>query len=283
MGRPVFEREMFMSTKRAATALAAAILLAGTVDAVAADLYGGGSIKDGYAAPAPMGPSIYVRLDGGYSTHDDPGMVEDGIYDLVETGMGESWTLGGGIGRYFSPSLRGDVTYDHRFEAEAHGTNLDSASTLPGVRSFGIESDVVLFNMYYDFDRGSRFSPYVGVGLGVTHNKTTEGTVSAECGCVGTIDSGSETHVAGALMAGFTAKLRGGQTMVEGSSKDAPMMVDNGRSLYLDVGYRFLYLGETTTGAVNMVHAGGTEVSEDPAVDSIHAHELRVGLRYDLR
>lgn len=271
-----------MSSKRAALELAAALLLAGTVSAGAADLYGG-SIKDGYAAPAPMGPSIYVRLDGGYATHDDPGMVEDGIYDLVDTGIGETWTLGGGIGRYFTPNLRGDVTYDHRFEAETHGTNLDSASTLPGVRSFGLESDVVLFNAYYDFDRGSRFSPYIGVGLGVTNNKTTTGTVSSACGCTGTIEADSEAHVAAALMAGFTAKLRGGQTVVEGSSKDGPMVVDSGRSLYLDVGYRFLYLGEAHSGPVTMVTNTGSVISNDPTVDSIHAHELRVGLRYDLR
>ena len=272
-----------MSTIRAALLLSSALVMCGAGSAGAADLYGG-SIKDPYLAAAPgASPSLYIRLDGGYGGHDDPVMVEDGIYDLVETGIEETWTLGGGIGRYFTPTLRGDVTYDHRFEADAHGSLADGAATLPGVRSFGVESDVVMFNVYYDFDRTARFSPYVGLGLGVTHNKTTEGTVSNECGCVGTIEEGDETHVAGAVMAGFTAKLRGGATVVDGGTKDGPMTVDTGRALYLDVGYRFLYLGETATGPMTMVTGAGTQVSKDPTVEDIHAHELRFGLRYDFR
>lgn len=271
-----------MSSSRASLFLATAVLIAGAAGAGAADLYGGGSVKDVYAPAVPTGPSIYVRIDGGYGAFDDPVMVEDGIFDLVDTGIEETWTLGGGIGRYFTPAIRADVTYDHRFEATAHGTNLDGLSTLPGVRSFGVESDVVLFNVYYDFDRGARISPYIGVGLGVTHNKTTAGTVSNECGCVGTIEEGSETHVAGALMAGLTAKLRGGQTIAPGI-KDAPVVTDSGRNLYFDVGYRFLYLGQTAAGPVTMVSNTGTEVSQDPTVEDIHAHEVRLGLRYDWR
>ncbi len=276
-----------MSSKYAGWGLGLAVAVAGAAlaahTATAADLYGG-SIKDSYAPMEAAAPSsIYLRIDGGYGAHDDPIMVEDGIYDLTNTEIDGAWTLGGGIGRYFTNTIRADVTYDHRFEADAKGDLADGYAALPGTRAFGLESDVVLVNAYYDFNRTGRFSPYLGVGLGVVHHKTTAGTVSNECGCVGTIDEGSSTHVAGALMAGFTAKLRGGETVTEGSIKDAPVTVSNGRNLYLDVGYRFLYLGETATGAVHMTDGGGTVVSDDPTVENIHAHEVRVGLRYDLR
>jgi opacity protein-like surface antigen len=63
--------------------------------------------------------------------------------------------------------------------------------------------------------------------------------------------------------------------------KDGPMYVDTGRKLALDIGYRFLWLGDAETGAVNGVMVGGT-VSDDPTVHDIHAHELRIGLRYDI-
>ena len=271
-----------MSMKRAALFMGLAFVIATPITAHAADLGNyGGSIKDGYAAPAGANPSIYVRIDGGYAVHDDPVMVENGIYDLVDTEIEGTWTLGGGIGRYFTNNFRADVTYDHRFEADAHGTLLDNAATLPGVRSFGLESDVVLVNAYYDFNRMGRFSPYVGLGLGVVHHQTTAGTVSDDCGCTGTIDEGSSTHVAGALMAGFSAKLRGSE--VTGYGGDGASMGDSGRGVYLDVGYRFLYLGETATGAVTLTNSGGTTVAHDPTVEDIHAHEFRVGLRYDLR
>ncbi len=104
---------------------------------------------------------------------------------------------------------------------------------------------------------------------------------------VGTIEGDSKTDVAAALMAGMSVKLRGGAT--GGSFKDG-YAVDTGRSLFLDVGYRFLYLGEAATGPVTATytapvaggHGGTGTVSQDPVVDDIHAHELRVGLRYNL-
>ncbi len=269
-----------MSTFRSSLIVGSAILLGSLSAAGAADL---GSVKDSYVSAAPAAPSsLYVRLDGGYAGHNDPDMTEDGIWDLTNTSIDETWTLGGGIGRYFTPSIRGDITYDHRFEADAEGHLTDCCAPLPGVRSFGIESDVVLANVYYDFDRGSRFSPYVGVGLGVAYNKTTKGTVSNECGCQGEIAEGDDTNVAAALMAGATLRLRGGEPAVYGGIKDGPVAAPSGRNLYLDVGYRFLYLGDVSTGEVTMVDGNGSHVSNDPTVEDIHAHELRFGLRYDL-
>jgi opacity protein-like surface antigen len=271
-----------MSSKYAALFVGIALVAGTAGTAGAADLYGG-SIKDSYQPMAAAGPSIYIRLDGTYGAHDEPVMVEDGVDDLVNTEIDGTWSIGGGIGRYFTETIRADVTYDHRFEADVSGDLVNSYATLPGTRSFGLESDVVLFNAYYDFNRNGRFSPYLGIGLGVVHHQTTAGTVSDDCGCTGSIAEGSSTNVAAALMAGFTAKLRGGETMSEGSSKDGPVAISSGRNLYLDVGYRFLYLGETATGAVTLNDGAGTHVSRDPTVEDIHAHEIRVGLRYDLR
>ncbi len=269
-----------MTTMLKSVLIGGALVLASATAASSADLYGGGgSVKDHYASPMPVGPSWYVRIDGGYAAHDEPDMTEAGIYTLFDTDIDNTWTLGGGIGRYFTPTIRGDVTYDHRFEADAQGTLRGHPDDFNGVRMFGIESDVVLFNLYYDFNRGGRFNPYVGVGLGVTHNTATAGTVSGDCGCDGIIEKGSETHVAGALMAGFTTLLRGGQSVV-GGTNDGPMVVDSGRGLHLDVGYRFLYLGDVETGAVI---ANGDSIADDPTVEKIHGHEFRVGLRYDIR
>ena len=274
-----------MAFTRATLLIGAALVLGSAPGASAADLGNyGGSMKD---APAAMpytasGPSWYVRADGGYSNFDDPTMTEAGIYDLTETSIDSTWSVGGGIGHYFGNGFRGDVTWDHRFEADAQGNLADHFATLEGVRKFGIESDVALANLYYDFDAGNRFTPYIGVGLGFTRNKTTEGTIDT-CGCTtATIESGSDTHVAGAAMAGFSLRLRGGEsTTAGGGLKDGPVTVSAGRGLYLDAGYRFLYLGGVETGAI-IETGGGTTVAEDPTVGDIHAHEFRFGLRYDI-
>jgi opacity protein-like surface antigen len=52
----------------------------------------------------------------------------------------------------------------------------------------------------------------------------------------------------------------------------------------IDAGYRFMYLGQTATGAVkDTVSTNTVTIAPDPTVEQIHAHEFRVGLRYDFR
>jgi opacity protein-like surface antigen len=250
---------------RASLLISAALVLGSAGGALAADLGnygggGGGSLKDG---PMPMyqaaSPSWYVRADGGFSAYDEPEMTVAGIYSLTDENIDSTWSFGGGVGRYFGNGFRGDLTWDHRFEADAEGTLGDPTSNLKGTGHFGLKSDVFLANMYYDIDAGSRFTPYIGVGLGFTRNTTSAGTVS-DCGCVtATIAEGSETHVAGAAMAGVQLKLR--------------------ERLSLDMGYRFLYLGSVETGPLTPI---ASTLGADPTVEDIHAHEFRFGLRYDI-
>jgi opacity protein-like surface antigen len=245
-----------------ALALGAACLLGGLDAGHAADLYGG-SIKDGGYRPAiAASPTWYVRLDGGYAGHDTPVMVEDGIYDLLSPKIESTWTLGGGIGRYFTSTIRGDITYDHRFDADVSARMGAPGATYPGTRRFGLESDVILANLYYDFDLRRHFTPYVGVGLGAVYHRINAGKTIDGCGtCTSTINEASNWHVAGALMAGFSVALRD--------------------RMYIDAGYRFLYLGETKAG--NITTTLNTNTSRGPTVEDIHAHELRLGLRYDIR
>ena len=269
---------------------AAALLLCGAAGASAADLNGGGyatggSIKDSYVSPmVQYGPTWYGRIDFGYGTHDDPTIVENGIWDLSNNSIEDTWTLGGGIGYYANNNVRFDVTYDHRFESDVEGTSVGAGLT--GLHKFGLKSDVVLANAYYDFDMRSHFTPYVGAGLGWVRHSTTGGTVSNDCGCNGIIEGKDTDHVAGALMAGVSVNLfglRGGNTVVSGGSiKDAPVYAAPSRGLYLDVGYRFLYLGEAQTGQITAVQASKPVVVQDPTVSDIHSHEFRVGLRYDI-
>ncbi|MEO1720504.1 MAG: outer membrane beta-barrel protein, partial [Pseudomonadota bacterium] len=255
-----------------ATAVVAAVSLTGFAGVThAADLNFKGSIKDdgAYIPSAQSAARWYVRLDGSYANHDDPILVEQGIDTLTESSIENTWTFGGGIGVYFTDSLRGDLTYERRFEADVRGDLNHPNATLPGTRKFGLKSDLFLANMYYDFDNRSRFTPYIGAGLGFVRHTTTKGTVES-CGCVTGEIAGKDTwHVAAALMAGAQIKLF--------------------RGLSLDTGYRFLYLGEAETGAVSItdrtvspgVTTGATEVSDDPIVEDLHAHEFRIGLRYD--
>lgn len=272
-----------MAYARTALLLGVAIVVASAGGASAADL--GGGLKDvPVAVPVQAPRSWYLRADGGYSFYDTPSITENYCgceYDLVDTDIANTWSVGGGIGMYFGRGFRGDITVDHRFESDVSGYLADGP--LPGTREFGLSSTVALANLYYDFDYfGGRFTPYIGGGVGVSYNTTSSGVAVGDCPCGGgdgIIAGHSQTEFAAAAMAGVSWKLRGGDQVVQGSFKDGPMVVNTGRALFLDVGYRFLYLGDAATGPITFTGGPGPD---DPTVESITAHEVRVGLRYNI-
>ena len=252
-----------MKTQLRALTMGIALLVSGAGASMAADLYGG-SMKDSYVPPPMMtsAPTWYFRLDGAYAGFDAPIMVEDGVDTLSSTNIDGTWSLGGCVGRYFSRTVRGDLTYEYLFKTTASGNQANPNADATGLREFDLSSHLFLANLYYDFNAGSRFSPYIGAGLGFVRHTTHEGSI-ANCNCTSSIAGETETDVAGALMAGVNVALRD--------------------RLALDVGYRYLYLGSGTTGPLTAVVAGNTVNSSDPTVEDIHAHEIRFGLRYDFR
>ena len=251
-----------MTFVRGSLLIGAFMLVCSAFAAHAADLWrGGSSMKDGGYRPAiTTNPTWYARLDTAYAAHDDPIMVEESRFDLYDRAWDSTWTLGGGFGRYFTSHIRGDITWDYRFESDARGTV--QANCCNGEREFGISSHVLLANLYYNFNRRGRINPYIGIGLGTTYNETSENTKPGDCGCTVSIASGDSWHVAGAFMAGVSMKLR--------------------KRLTFDMGYRFLYLGDVRTGRLTQV-GNGSHVATHVSAEDLHAHELRLGQRYDIR
>lgn len=254
-------------------AAAGVALIATSFAASAADLYGTGvrgSIKDDVSyMPAPRGcASWYARVDGGYSTYDRPSLNQVGIDEHTWQRLKETGNVGGGIGHYLTCNIRADFTVDHRFKSDMSGFNTNPFATNYGSNKWGYESTALMMNMYYDFNAGSRFSPYIGFGLGTVHNSFSAGRGVIAAGAGDPADVGTPTtvgkndnwHVAGAFMTGFVMNLSD--------------------RLKLDTGYRFLYLGAGKTGETANAFGGtGGPIH----VDNLHAHELRVGLRYDIR
>jgi opacity protein-like surface antigen len=260
--------------------LSAALVLGSVVGASAADLYGGGSLKDAPTMTMPAGPSgWYVRVDGGYNWYTDPSLGLDQGFTAHGTTMDGAWSVGGGIGRYFGRGFRGDITVDHLFDANIESTFCGCDGTESHAK-FDFSSTVVLANLYYDFNRGGRFVPYIGGGIGFAHNEAGPGTVTDPCGCQGTIGGASSNNFAAAGMAGISWRIRGGEPHYVGGLKDDhPVAVSGGNALYLDFGYRFLYLGDAKSGDITWDVPAPTV---DPVVKSLTAQEIRVGLRYDL-
>lgn len=271
-----------MAFKRALLVIGAALVLGNASGASAADLgnYGGGSIKDGpYVESYAPSPAWYFRVDGGYAAYDADSVFIEGFTDSPgyisdSFDVDNGWTVGGGIGKRFG-NWRADVTLEYRGNTEIEGT-VEACCTATVATEF--KSTVGLFNVYYDFNRGGRITPYIGAGIGFARNETEVGDVDMVCGActfLGYSESATKTNFAAAAMAGFSLKLRGGEGGYAASIKDAPVVSD--RSLYLDVGYRFLYLGDVKSG--NMVF---NTLELDPYWEDVTAHEARVGLRYEL-
>ena len=263
-----------MSFIRAFVAAGAALITT-TAAVQAADLYGAaggrGSIKDDHSyMPAPRGcPSWYARLDGGYSTYDRPGLNQMGVDEHVWSRVKDTGNLGGGIGHYFTCNIRGDLTVDHRFKSDMTGFNPNPVAANYGRSTWGYESTAVMANMYYDFNSGSRFTPYIGFGFGAVHNSFSKGkgTIAAgfggnpaEIGTTTTVDAADSWHAAGAAMAGFVFNVT--------------------ERVKFDTGYRFMYLGAGKTGNTMSAFGGSGGVIH---VENLHAHEFRMGLRYDIR
>jgi OOP family OmpA-OmpF porin len=92
----------------------------------------------------------YGRVDGGYSVDGEVDFNNGATYDLEE-----DWMAGLGVGYAFGPGLRleGELSY-----------RTNELDTFPA----DVTTTSAMLNAYYDFNRGGRFEPYLGLGIGAT-------------------------------------------------------------------------------------------------------------------
>jgi opacity protein-like surface antigen len=193
------------------------------------------------AIPVPDYNTWYLRGDVGFSFNEEPDLSQAGV-PFFGVDLDDSWSIGGGFGYNFRDNIRGDVTVDHRFEADLVGTNASTAA----VSRTSLVSTVVLANLYYDFSDWNNFTPYLGGGVGLSYNEIDVQT--------GTTIADKSVSLAAAAMAGLSYHF--------------------GNEWMLDAGYRFLYLGDAKTKS--------TATASSLNIDDIYSHELRVGFRYEL-
>lgn len=233
-----------------------------------------GSLKDGpmirnYQAAGPC----YFRGDVGYSGASDgdirwpvttyaggtPTYLGDNVANpsFDDTWFGEIG-LGCGSG---SRGLRADVTLGYRGKRDVTGeplpfVPLGGPGPIDDPLHTSLTSYTAMVNLYGDLGRYGNFVPYVGVGLGVAYHKMDGVYFTGAPALVNTIEGNSDVTFAWALMAGFGYQVSD--------------------RMILDVGYRYIDLGDIKSGRVDS--AGFV----NPAVrlEDMTAHEFKVGLRY---
>lgn len=295
--------------------LAVAVLTAISAPASAADWnYGAGRIKDtGPAAvpvPAPVpvpeySARYYFRTDAGIGMGDAPDSSEAGYYYAEDGDYGpqplqSAWlnddfdtfvTLGVGAGMYVGDRFRLDVTAETRTKGEVEIDGVYFFNTPVRNRQWeevrgsvtdktSLSGGIFMLNGYYDFNRGlhSRFTPYVGGGLGFAWNElrrvhtTSESSwtcneVNNQCSSPRTLrdrvhvkDKTHDLSFAAMLTAGLGYRL-------------------NDYAL-LDLNYRYLFV-DATDAAIQIrgdEFGGASKVS----IGEMHEHQLRAGIRFEV-
>ncbi|WP_170984209.1 outer membrane protein [Rhodoligotrophos defluvii] len=192
--------------------------------------------------PEPVAETscIYFRVDGGASFHERPNVYKNhGGKKSKAYGekLKDSGFIEGGVGCQFTPMFRADIVGGYRFDSKLE----DKWNSLDAKLSTG----TIFANGYVDFDYFGFVKPYVGGGVGVAFHS------------ISNVDkppfssSGSSTDFAWNVQAGLA--------------------FDVTENIAVDVGYRYVDLGDAKSGGPDHFH-----------VDSITAHEARVGLRFRL-
>lgn len=209
----------------------------------------------------PIGAGWYLRGDVGYGSTRNGRASHTGfpIRTTVDNAKLRSGvSLGAGFGYRYNSFLRVDLTVDHRFDAKFTGSG-----PIPGVLfrdRANLSATTALLNAYVDLGSWGAITPYVGGGVGLSNKRFSDYTIEAclqPCGGnymqIATLPGQSRTDFAWALMAGLA--------------------VDAGNGATVDLGYRYLNLGQARTGTESFL--GRVDVRK------IEAHEFRVGLRWD--
>jgi len=283
----------------------------------AADWDRGGSIKDygGVPVPAPI-PVMetyrwYLRADIGGGVVDGavPSMSQN-LYGLDRdpadgpafgatsswfTGDFDTFAVGGvGVGAYFTPRLRGDITVDVRSKGDAHVDQsysymADPAIYGPNFQVDGatrehteVHSTVALANLYWDFvDRtSSRFVPYVGAGVGFAVRNIDRDHSTLEIGT--DVTDPANPAVLGART--FTGQGTGRQLAVAAAAT-AGIAYNISPGLVFDLNYRYTYIGAVDFNTrVNFSSPidGQSFADSRLTIGDTHEHAIRAGLRWNV-
>ena len=147
-----FSREMGIPMRKHLAVLAFAALMAG----VSTSAYA----QSSWYVRADLGYSVDGELDTSYEINDEetseariapPGpqaLIINQAFDFEDDAL-----FSGAIGYNFDNGFRVEA------EVARRENDLDNTST-------EVEAKSIMFNVFYDFNRGGRFQPYVGVGAG---------------------------------------------------------------------------------------------------------------------
>ena len=229
----------------------------------------------GLTAPvaALAGPgNCYLRADTGYSWSTNPdasathvfvsGPVTESTLSntwFVEAGFGCSWLRHAAVGSIkdapvvvTTSGLRGEVMLGYHGRRDFHGVPPNPQFPLDPVFT-GVTTVTLMGNLYYDFRSFHGLTPYIGAGIGAAFHDMDQVTFH-DATLVNILSPQRQTNFAWQLMAGVSREI--------------------GNGLLLDVGYRYVDLGDVSASSPAIGHAFNLE--------RLTSHEVKIGLRIPL-
>jgi len=241
--------------------LLSAVLLSAALaaPAAAADLLPPPPALDGYGQVVELGTGWYLRGDVGYTDYSAP---RDRLFGAAALAPlhGErlegTFTAGGGIGYKLNEWFRTDATIDYRSRTGFDGTRPNPTYDVGYVHDRSeLDSVTFMLNGYVDLGTWSGITPYLGAGLGLASNRLNDVT--------------RLTYVGGALVDRSVLATRTSNNLAWALMAGAAVNVGSGFAV--DLGYRYIHLGDVRT---------GWDAAAGIRTNDLRAHEVRVGARY---
>ncbi|KPH81632.1 MULTISPECIES: outer membrane protein [Bosea] len=235
-----------------------------------------GTINSGFylRGDVGVGSQSYDELD--IKLNNGPVIATQGVTSFTTVKPDRSFAAfaGVGIGYQFNNYLRFDITGEYR-GATANGRdqlsyNFGVPTNQTNIYRADVATFVGLVNAYIDLGTWNCLTPYLGVGVGFA-NHTVNGlsdqginqAVGAQFGNASYAygDSANKTDFAWALMAGVS--------------------YDVTSNLKLDIGYRYLNMGDGPT--IGLGGANGLLANPSSSVrfKGIDSHDVRIGMRWN--
>ncbi len=217
-----------------------------------------GTWTPAYERPAPR----YVEMASGWYIRGDFGYRFNHL-DSVEAGrqvtsfkypdsLGVSF--GGG---YKYKWFRSDVTVDYSPKVTARAASTFTGASQPQYTT-KIDPLSVMANVYLDLGTWAGFTPYIGAGAGVTWVRSREYTDTERR--IDYATANGRTNFSWAAMAGVAYQI-------------------NARWV-VDVGYRYLDLGDLTTSVGAPTLTGGSGPVDHTTWKRLSTQEVRIGVRF---
>lgn len=180
------------------------------------------------------------------------------IGSKTDSTFGGSLAIGYDFDKKFNIPVRAEIEYSAFSRADAEKKFTDGNQSMTIKQQFGIQT--LFANAYWDINTGTKFTPYLGAGLGMAFISTK---YNAKL-----VDSGNS------FSSGFNSSSKNVTNFAW--NVGAGLGYDINDSWTVDVGYRFVGLGSVKTNSISPYDDAGIHMK----TNNLYQHQFSLGVRY---